>query len=286
MTQVAFATYQKSPDMEEDDRLVADALRSDGVHVVSAVWDDPLVDWSRFACVVIRSTWDYHHKPKQYEEWLRSRAAEGTRLWNPANVILANMNKRYLNVLADCGIDVIPSEYLQAGISCQLREVLERRGWDEAVVKPAVSAGAHGTWRTSLANADVDQGRFEEQCRSCDVLVQPYIEEITSQGEWSLVFFDHRFSHAVLKRPAQGDFRVQQHLGGNHASALPPAELVAQARDALSRVESPLLYARVDGVVRSGLFLLMELEINEPYLFLGTSPEAPLRFAKAIKAVL
>lgn len=286
MTQVAFTTYQQSPDMLADDRLVADILRAKGVSVTAVVWDDPHVDWSRFACVVIRSAWDYHHKPERYAEWLRSRAADGTKLWNPANIVLANLNKRYLVDLAARGVDVIPSEYVQADSGRQLRQVLESRGWGEVVVKPAVSAGAHDTWRASLATADTDQAKFEQQCRSFAVLVQPYIEEVASQGEWSLVFFAGRYSHAALKRPTHGDFRVQQHFGGNAAPANPPPELIAQAQDVLSQIESPLLYARVDGVVRAGRFLLMELEINEPYLFVGFSPDAPSRFAEAIQAVL
>jgi len=286
VTQVAFATYQKTPDMVDDDRLVADILRSDGVSVVSAVWDDPVVDWSRFACIVIRSTWDYHLKPDPYAEWLRSRAAAGTNLWNPANVVLANMNKQYLADLAERGVEVVSTVYLQAAGTHQLRQVLETRGWEKVVVKPAVSASAHGTWRASLATADTDQAKFAEQCRSTDVLVQPYIEEVASHGEWSLVFFAGQYSHAVLKRPAEGDFRVQRHFGGNTAPGDPPPELIAQAGDVLSKVDSPLLYARVDGVDRAGRFVLMELEINEPYLFVGFSPEAPSRFAEAIKAVL
>lgn len=286
MTVVAFVTYQKSPDMGDDDCLAADLLRSDGLSVVSAVWDDPAVDWSRFACVVIRSTWDYHLKPHHYEEWLRSRAAAGTRLWNPANVILANMNKRYLTDLAERGVEVVPSEYLQIAGRHQLRRVMEKRGWEKVVVKPAVSASAHLTWRASLATADADQAKFEEQCRSTDVLVQPYIEEVALQGEWSLVFFAGQYSHSAFKRPADGDFRVQREFGGTAAPGDPPPQLVAQARDVLSRVESPLLYARVDGVDRGGRLVLMELEINEPFLFLTLSPEAPSRFAEAIKTVL
>lgn len=286
MVKVAFATYRDSPDIGDDDQLVANILQADGVSVVAAVWDNPDVDWSQFDCVVIRSAWDYHHKPDQYATWLSSLAAARINLQNPAEAVLANMNKRYLADLAQCDVEVVPSEYLQAAHGHQLRPVLEMRGWEEVVVKPAVSASAHGTWRASLATADADQDKFEKQCRSSDVLVQPYIEEVASEGEWSLVFFAGRYSHAARKRPAHGDFRVQQHFGGDAEPGNPPPELIIQARDVLSRGESPLLYARVDGVNQSGRFILMELEINEPYLFLGFSPEAPVQFAEAIKSVL
>ena len=284
--EVAFVTCAKLPEMHTDDRLAADVLRDRGVSVASAVWDDPAVDWSRYAGVVIRSTWDYHHQQDQYAHWLRRCSASGVKLWNPPGAVLANMNKRYLSDLAHRGVEVVPTEYLDIRHGHDLRGTLNRRGWDEAVVKPAVSASAYGTWRTSLATADQDQQAFEEESSRHEVLVQPHIEEIATCGEWSLVFFAGRYSHAAIKRPAAGDFRVQEELGGSAAAARPPDHLIDAARHILSLSPSPLLYARVDGVERTGRFMLMELEINEPYLFIGMSAEAAVRFADAIEAVL
>lgn len=286
MIQVVFVTYQDSPDIVADDVLAADILRSKGISIVSAPWDDPTVNWSRFSGVVIRSSWNYHHQPDRYAEWLRFCEATKVNLWNPPRTVFANINKRSLVDLAEQGVEIVPLEYLPAGERRQLRQILERHGWKAAVVKPAVSAGAHQTWRTSLAQVDRDQARFEEQCRTSETLVQPFMEEIASGGEWSLVFFAGEYSHSVIKHPAAGDFRVQHQHGGQYQSGNPSSEWIAQARNILSKVDSPLLYARVDGVVRDGRFLLMELEINEPFLFLGLSPQAPSRFAQAILEML
>src|SRR5688572_3861133 len=203
--------------MHTDDRRAADVLRDRGVSVASAVWDDPAADWARYAGVVIRSTWDYHHQQDQYAHWLRRCAARGVKLWNPPGAVLANMNKRYLSDLAHRGVEVVPTEYLDIRPGHNLRRTLNRRGWDEAVVKPAVSASAYGTWRTSLATADRDQHAFEEESSRHEVLVQPHIEEISTRGEWSLVFLAGIYSHAAIKRPAAGDFRVQEELGGSAA---------------------------------------------------------------------
>jgi len=272
--------------MTDDDRLVADVLRAAGVTVSAAAWDDPSVAWSQCDVVVIRSTWNYHLQPAVYAQWLQSLHATGTALWNPADVVLGNLNKRYLADWARRGIEVVPSQYVSAGDLDRLPQLLDARGWNEAVIKPAVSASAHDTWRTSRATANADQSRFAEQCRLNDVLVQPYLREVTSQGEWSMVFFADAFSHAALKRPAPGDFRVQGHFGGHSVPGVPHPTLLAQAHAVLSMIETPLLYARVDGVDVNGRFVLMELEINEPCLFLGFSPDAPSRFASAIMATL
>ena len=284
--EVAFVTCRQLPDIHDDDGLAADILRDRGIPVVSAVWDEPTADWRRYRCVVIRSTWDYHHHQDRYAAWLRRCADDGVRLWNPPATVLANMNKRYLSDLEQRGVDVVPTEYLDVGHGQSLRGLLERRGWDQAVVKPAVSASAYRTWRTTTATADRDQAAFEEDSARHEVLVQPHVDEIATRGEWSLVFFAGQYSHATIKRPAAGDFRVQEELGGHSAPAEPPDHVIESARHILSLSPSPLLYARVDGIERGQRFMLMELEINEPYLFLGSSPGAAVRFANAIASVV
>jgi len=284
--EVAFVTCRQLPDIHDDDGLAADVLRDRGIPVVSAVWDEPAADWRRYRCVVIRSTWDYHHHQDRYAAWLRRCADDGVRLWNPPATVLANMNKRYLSDLEQRGVDVVPTEYLDVGHGQSLRGLLERRGWDRAVVKPAVSASAYRTWRTTTATADRDQAAFEEDSARHEVLVQPHVDEIATRGEWSLVFFAGEYSHATIKRPAAGDFRVQEELGGHSAPAEPPDHVIESARHILSLSPSPLLYARVDGIERGQRFMLMELEINEPYLFLGSSPGAAVRFANAIASVV
>jgi Glutathione synthase/Ribosomal protein S6 modification enzyme (glutaminyl transferase) len=286
MYQVAFATSEKSPNITADDRLVAEILGSQGITVNASVWDDPTVDWPSFDCVVIRSTWDYHLKAARYADWLRRCSAAGIKIWNPPEVVLANLNKRYLLNLAQQGINVVPTVYVESSAPQMLRDVLERHQWQEAVVKPAISASAYGTWRTSMSTHSEDQDRFQEQVCAHDVLVQPYLSEIALQGEWSLVFFGGEFSHAVLKRPTAGDFRVQREFGGNSAGLRPPPGLVEQARAVLGRVGSDLLYARVDGIERAGRFVLTELELNEPFLFLGYSSRAADRFASSICRIL
>ena len=282
MPTVAFATHQQMPDITDDDHLVAGLLHGSGVEVRPVVWDAMHVDWSRFDCVVIRSTWDYHLKPERYADWLRAFISISGRLWNPPQAVLENLDKRYLSTLAMQGIDVVPTIVQSAGHDAALGEILERSQWDDVVIKPAVSAGGWGTWRASRATANDDKGRFAEQVRRRDVLIQPYMPEIADPGEWSLIFFAGRYSHAVLKKPANGDFRVQRHLGGTTSLAEPGPALIEQAETVLATVEHPLLFARVDGIERQGRFILMELEINEPFLFLGYSDQAAGRFADAI----
>jgi glutathione synthase/RimK-type ligase-like ATP-grasp enzyme len=279
---VAFVTCERLPDLHDDDRLVATALQHRGFHLTPAVWTDAEVEWRQFASVVIRAAWDYHLDAARYAAWLHRCDTEQVNLWNPAAAVLANIDKRYLAGFADAGVPIVPIEYVARGQRQSLRTLLERRNWTRAVVKPAVSASAFGTWRTSLATAAADQARFEEEAMVRALLVQPFADEVVTAGEWSIVFFDGAYSHAVLKTPASGDFRVQEELGGRGEPRDPPAAIVEQARRVLAHAGTPLLYARVDGIERDGTFLLMELEVNEPFLYIASSSGASERFADAI----
>jgi glutathione synthase/RimK-type ligase-like ATP-grasp enzyme len=232
--------------------------------------------------VVIRATWDYHLDEARYAAWLRRCQTEAVNLWNPAATVLANLDKGYLAGFAEAGVAIVPIERVERGRRLSLRALLERRNWVQAVVKPAVSASAYGTWRTSLATAAADQKRFEAEVAERSLLVQPFADEIVESGEWSIVFFDGEYSHAVLKRPATGDFRVQEELGGRGEPRDPAPAIVEQARHVLAHAAGPLLYARVDGIERDGEFVLMELEINEPFLYIGSSSLAATCFAEAI----
>lgn len=279
---VAFATCAQVPALTEDDRLAVDELRRRGVETEPAVWDDPLVPWHAFDRIVIRSCWDYHHRRAEFLDWISGLEDRGARVWNPPALVRANSDKSYLRSLEAEGVAVLPTAWLARGDRVDLRRLLDERGWGRAVVKPTVSASAHRTWMTSGETAEVDQARFEALLADGDALVQEYATEVRSPGEWSFVFLGREYSHAVLKTPAEGDFRVQAEFGGSVLAATPPRALIEQACRIADGIRAPWLYARVDGIDRGGAFSLMELELIEPQLFLGQEPAAPSRFADAI----
>lgn len=282
---IAFVTQPAVPEITADDELAAELLRRRGKVVRGVPWDAAGVDWREFECVVVRSPWDYYKRAGEFMGWVDRLDLEGVRVWNPAGVLRWNAHKGYLVELAGRGVAVVPTTMVERGSRVRLGEMVARYGSGEAVVKPAQSAGAIGTWVTSAASAGRDKGRWEELLERGDVLVQPLIDEVRTAGEWSLVFFNGVFSHAVVKRPKGGDFRVQEEHGGRTEGAVPPTGFVEAARRVLAAATpEPLLYARVDGVDVRGVFTLMELEVLEPMLFLGTSAGAGERFADAVLA--
>lgn len=286
MRQIAFLTFAAMPDLSEDDRLALGPLHSEGFDAVPLPWDSPKANGSSFDALVLRSCWDYHLRAGEFLRALDAWQAQGARLWNPPALVRWNHCKTYLRDLEAQGVDLPPTVWLERGAEAGLLDSIEHRAWPRAVVKPFVSGGAHQTWLTSAADAPGHQARFEQLLREGGVLLQAFVEEITTAGEWSFVFFAGAFSHAVLKRPRAGDFRVQESLGGRSDPATPPASLLRHAERVAGLIPGPWLYARVDGVEAKGRLLLMELELIEPALFLGSDPAAPARFARAVRQTL
>jgi len=290
---LAFATYAAAPALQADDELLAAALGQCEFNVEAVVWSDPRADWRAFDAVVLRSTWDYHLNPVAFRAWLDALDAAGVAVLNPTSVVRWNLDKRYLRALASRGVATVPTRWVERARDAQLDALLDETGWDEVVVKPAVSASAHDTWRASRASAAADAPRLRALAESGAVLVQPFLREIEREGEWSLLFFGGRYSHAVCKRPRAGDFRVQPHLGGTSAPAIAPPPTIAAAERALTEAlaltgcdAGALPYARVDGCRVDGEFRLMELELIEPTLFLAQEPAAPDRCAAALREAL
>ena len=288
-TRIALVTYNELPQLADDDRLLIPDLARHGLDAVPAVWNDPAIDWSGFTAAVIRSTWDYYHDLPEFLHWIGRLEERGVRLFNPPAVLRWNSDKRYLRELEASGAAIVPTRWVEPGDTTTLEEVLAERGWEEVVVKPAVSASAWETWKTSRDVAAGDAERFRRLVSRGTVMVQPFIAEVARDGEWSLLYLGGEFSHAVVKRAGAGDFRVQPRLGGTVEVRQPAADIRRQAAAVLeSALADPALalYARVDGCVSGGRFLLMELELLEPSLFLGLQPGAPQRFAEALAARL
>jgi glutathione synthase/RimK-type ligase-like ATP-grasp enzyme len=281
VAKIAFVTARPWPELQPDDRLAAGALERRGASVEAAVWDDAGVDWGAYDAVVLRSCWDYHDAPVRFDAWLDQLAADDVRLWNPSATVRWNADKRYLAELAGRGLAVIPTAY--PGPGARLDRIVEERGWSDVVVKPRVSADGHRTHRLrgTAAAAHADAAAL---VAAGEALVQPYVAAIESDGEHSFVFIAGRYSHAVRKRPAGGEFRVQPRLGGTVEACAPPAEVVAQATAVAEALPCAWLYARIDGCLVDGVLLVMEVELIEPTLFFDQRPESADRFADAVLA--
>lgn len=283
MPRLALATYAAFPDLPADDQILQQALIHRGATARAVRWDAGL-DWSEFDAVVVRSCWDYHLRHAEFLSWIERVERAGVRMHNAPSMLRWNSDKRYLRDLERSGVDVVHTRWSDESPAASLTSVLAEEGWDEAVIKPAISASANDTWRVPAGAAGDWEVRYRELTRRGPALIQPFVPEVARDGEWSLVFIGGEFTHSMLKRPAPGDFRVQTEWGGTQASVAANPAVVRVARDILSRIpggERPS-YARVDGCVVAGHFRLMELEVLEPTLYFTEMPRAAERLADLV----
>ena len=89
------------------------------------------------------------------------------------------------------------------------------------------------------------------------------------------------FSHALRKRPPPGEFRSNSRFNPTRTAETPPSEVTAQGAACLASLPTMPLYARVDGVVRDGTLIVIEVEVLEPALFMDFEPASAERFAEA-----
>lgn len=280
MRTIAFLTSEGVGLAEDDQRLVA-PLRQRGFEVIPLVWDGE-APTTEPAAIVVRSCWDYHRKPAAFLGWLDTVERGRTPVWNRPAVLRWNLDKRYLRELTARGVTVPRTVFVPQGPAPELARVLEEQGMAEVVIKPAVSLSAYRTWRSDPDQAPAHQDEFAASLAEGTVLVQAFVPEVLTEGELSLVFIERRYSHAVRKRPRSGDFRVQVDHGGTREAAAPPAWVIERAARCLGTIPVPLLYARVDGVVVGEEFVVMEMELLDPVLFLEFAAGAADGIADAI----
>ncbi|OWQ91046.1 ATP-grasp domain-containing protein [Sphingopyxis witflariensis] len=273
-----------APDYSENWRPAfarkAAALTTAGLVVEQRTWTDP-GDLAGYELILPLFAWGYQRDVARWYALLDRLQAEALPVANPVPVLRWNSDKAYLAELGAAGVAVVPTVEVAALDDAALADARVVLGAEEVVIKPAISGGADGTHR--IAPGDAIPADAQGQRR----LVQPLMPGILTEGEYSLFFFAGRFSHAIVKRPASGDFRVQEQFGGREMpwDASEAARRLATA--ALAAAPAPPVYARVDMVGdAAGKLHIMELELIEPSLFLHHAPDKGSAFGHAVYAAI
>ena len=284
MPTLAFLTMSDPTGFDIDDHLCRAPLEAAGWQLDEVPWDRPGVRWADYALVVIRSPWDYHHRHEEFLAVLEDIVRQGGRLENDLGLVRWNLRKTYLRELEARGVPVVPTVWRDGLEAGGLLPLFDAVGADEIVVKPEVGASADGAWRLTRDRARELADEIEAFYAGRPLMAQPLVPSVVEEGEWSLITFRGEPSHALLKTPTAGDFRVQEEHGGLLTPGEPEASLRAASDTVLGALDVTPLYARVDVVRRpdGGGWWLMELELIEPALYLRLDEGAPARFARAL----
>lgn len=246
-------------------------------------WTNP-GDLSSFAIILPLIAWGYSRDYVRWFALLDRMERENLPVINPVNVLRWNSDKAYLVALNQMGVGTVPTIETPALALSDIAAARKKFGAETLIVKPPISGGADGTYRLTPNDS------VPAQVLGARMMIQPFLDNISAEGEYSLFYFGGNFSHAILKHPAKGDFRVQDQHGGYEESITPPPQAFALAETAMAaaihiNVCAPLAYARVD-MLRDGdgAFALMELELIEPALFMHQASDGGALFAQTIAA--
>lgn len=236
-------------------------------------WDDPKADWSRFAAVIIGTTWDYWDRLEDFLAAL-ARIEAQTRLFNPAALVRWNSRKTYLRELEAKGARLIPTLWIERCGEAEAQAAFDQLGAETLVFKRQIGAGAKGQHRLKRCDPVPEMPH--------PMMVQPYLKMIEREGELSFIFIDGEFSHALVKRAQPGDYRIQSSYGGREEVLHPTADDLAAAAAVIAALDTPPVYGRVDMLRGEDGLLLMEFEVIEPYLYPKEGPELGERMAAAV----
>jgi hypothetical protein len=288
MPRCALLTMSDIGDYITYDHLLIEPLAALGWDAELVAWD-ALTDWDRFAVVVIRSPWDYQDRLAEFMQVMQQIEDSRARLFNPLPVVQWNHDKRYLQQLQQHGCATVPTLFVEALVAGDIDQAFSHFDSERLILKPVISAAALNThvlqkdhWRRQWPSI---QPAFLQRI----AMLQPFVDAVLSEGEYSLFYFAGKFSHAIVKRPKAGDFRVQEEYGSSLHPIQPVPDLLQAAEQALlatlAITSASLLYARVDLVrLDDGTVAIMELELIEPSLYFNMDASSAHRFAAAITA--
>jgi len=284
LTPVAGDSYIEN--IFEEDRLLADALQQHGLGSVRVSWDDKDFNWSMTKMVLFRTPWDYFYRYNEFTAWLQ-KTASVTMLINSPELVAWNIDKRYLRSLAEAGIPIPPTLFVDKGDKRTLYELFKATGWNEGIIKPVVGGAARHTYRFDLHTTHTVEDIYGRLIREEAILIQQYQPSITEQGEVAFMVMNGQFTHAVLKRAKPGDFRVQDDFGGTLHEYTPTASEIALAERTVKTCPVFPLYARVDVMWNTeGQPCVSELEVIEPELWFRRHPSAAEVLAAGINQLI
>jgi len=278
---IAILTCEKLPDLNPEDQKIIPALAKHNIDAQPAIWSDKTINWTDFDYLIFRNTWDYFEKETEFKIWLDQIEKLGIKTLNPIEIIKQNIHKFYLREMEKQGVTILPTIFIDKTDYLNVAQLIPTH-WKKAVIKPAFSAGSYLTEVFEKAESQEISAKYKSIAAEKELLLQEFMPEIQTLGETSFIFFNKKFSHAVNKKPVDGDFRVQSLFGGKYNLVQPSPDMIAKAQKVVDTFKENLLYARVDGILIDNELYLMEIECIEPDLYFNLSENSLERFVTSI----
>ena len=278
----ALLTMKDLSKFECYDNLIVNPLEEMGWICDQVPWDtNKLIDWDQYDSVIIRSTWNYQENFLKFINVLKEINSSSADLQNPIDIVEWNLNKQYLKNFENKNIKIVPSQWFNNFIPKEIIQSFLNFNSKKIIIKPCISANADYTYileeKTALSKLNTLKKDFIDK----EFIIQPFIQDIKNEGEYSLIYFGNTLSHVLLKTPKVGDFRVQEEHGGTLKSIINPEQaLIRFGKNVINKLPRACLYSRVDIVRNKNEFLLMEVELIEPSLYFNMDSKSPKKFVE------
>jgi hypothetical protein len=286
MKRCAFLSMDSLENFFYSDPMLFEPLKVAGWLAEEVSWRKTDVDWNVYDVVVIRTTWDYQDDVEGFMACLQRIEASSAQLQNSLKIVEWNISKHYLKDLQNQGINIVPTLWFDSFAFSELQAGFSHFDTSQIVIKPLVSANADHTYRLTPAHLLEQAIELKSIFSGREFMLQPFLSSIIEEGEYSLFYFSGNYSHAILKQPKPGDFRVQEEHGGQLTSVQPSEEMLTTARHSLAALPEDVLYARIDLVRYKKEFAVIEIELIEPSLYFNMDAESPQRFVDAFIEML
>ena len=280
MKHIAFLSMSDLGDFFVYDDLLIPHFAKAGWKVTSVPWREE-TNYDAFDAVIVRSPWDYQQSPAAFLACLRRIAASRAYLDNPLSLMEWNLQKTYLKDMSAKGVTTLPTRWDTGYNLAAVNACFSEFDTDTVIVKPTLSANADDTFRLNRDDASSRESELGQLYAGRDIMIQPFVKEVLDEGEYSLFYFNGEYSHAILKTPADGDFRVQEEHGGSLQPVIPDASMLRACKQALQAMPTDSLYARVDLIRYQHQWAIMELELIEPSLYFNLDEASQPRFVDA-----
>ena len=217
----AILTMNNLDDFEAYDNLIEQPLIDLGWKMQMVSWRDENVNWNDYTAVIIRSPWDYQDDAPAFLDVLNNIEQSSAHLENSLTTVEWNIDKKYLRELESNGVNIVKTLWRENLTFQHVGEYFDELNVDQLVIKPRISANADNTFWLTKENYQTFYPQLEKAFSTSEFLVQPFMESVIKEGEFSLFYFNGQYSHAILKTPKDSDFRVQEEHGGRLAAITP-----------------------------------------------------------------
>ena len=286
MKRCAFLSMDSLEDFFSYDQMLFEPLKTVGWLAEEVSWRKPDVDWNNYDAVVIRTTWDYQDDVEGFMACLQRIEASSAQLQNSLKIVEWNISKSYLKDLQNQGINIVPTLWFDSFSLSEIQAGFDYFDSPQLVIKPLISANADHTYSLTPESLVQQADDLKAIFASREFMLQPFLNGIVDEGEYSLFYFAGHYSHSILKQPESGDFRVQEEHGGRLSSIQPCEDMLTTARHSLAALPEDVLYARIDLVRHKKEFVVIEIELIEPSLYFNMDADSPQRFVDAFIEML